>query len=37
MFWQVETAAVTDMLLGGAPDFDDACLNDLAAAGGLPR
>lgn len=31
MFWQAETGNVTDMMLGGAPDFDDACLNDLAS------
>jgi hypothetical protein len=31
MFWAAETGNVADMMLGGAPDFDDACLNDLAA------
>lgn len=37
MFFQAETSGVADMMLGGSPDFDDECLNDLAAAGGRPR
>ncbi|MFT6233256.1 MAG: hypothetical protein ACJAZO_003776 [Myxococcota bacterium] len=31
MYWAAETGNVTDMMLGGAPDFDDSCLNDLSA------
>lgn len=31
MFWAAETGDVASMMLGGPPDFDDACLNDLAA------
>lgn len=35
MFWTAETSGVTDMLLGTEPDFDDRCLNDMQANGGL--
>ena len=35
MYWAAETDAIVDLLgLGGAPDFDDACRADVAAAGG---
>jgi hypothetical protein len=34
MYWAVETDAIVDLLLSGAPELDDACRADLAAAGG---
>lgn len=35
MYWAAETSNIVDFLLSTEPDFDDPCLNDLSANGGL--
>lgn len=37
MFWEADGAALFDALADRAPTFDDACLDDVAAAGGRTK
>lgn len=36
MYWAAETDGITDLLLGEPLDFDEACIADMKAAGGMP-